>query len=221
MKLLVVDDHPLFREGLRRALDLLGDDVEIHEATNFVEATDFVAANSDLDLILLDLRLPGMQGYSGIDDLRQRAPDVPLVVISAIEDRNTVLESLRHGAIGYIPKSSSTDVLVNALNLVLAGGKYLPPVVASDDAQGALGNEAQGPSGDAALAALTRRQRDVLALVGRGKSNKDIATSLGLAEGTVKIHVTAILKTLKLTNRTQAAMAAAQMGLITDELPEP
>ena len=221
MKLLIVDDHPLFREGLCRALELLGGDVEIHEATNFEEATDFVGAHADLDLILLDLRLPGMQGYSGIDILRERVPDIPVVVVSAIEDRNTVLESLRHGAIGYIPKSSSTDVLVNALNLVLAGGKYLPPIVAGNDEPGALHEEAQQPPPDAALAALTPRQRDVLALIGRGKSNKDIAASLGLAEGTVKIHVTAILKVLKATNRTQAAMAAARMGLVRDELPDP
>ncbi len=218
MKLLVVDDHPLFREGLRHVLRLLENQVDIEEATNFDEAVKAVVGRHDLDLILLDLLLPGMKGYDGMRTLRESAPDVPIVVISAVEEREAVLESFRHGAIGYIPKSSTSEVMLSALKLVLAGGKYLPPVIAGESLAPETAPASGAMYGAAALAdapELTRRQREVLELIGEGRSNKEIAESLGLAEGTVKIHVTAILKALKATNRTQAAMVAAQLGLVS------
>jgi DNA-binding NarL/FixJ family response regulator len=213
MKLLVVDDHPLFREGLRSVLDALGSDVKVAEARDFSEALAALQPGADFDLILLDLRIPGMDDISGIKQLRDRAPDVPVVVVSALEDRRVVAEAFQHGAIGYIPKTSNSEVMINALKLVLAGGKYLPSIMA-----GAYDTGLGTGSGDGArqpdAPRLTRRQRDVLALIGHGKSNKEIADTLGLAEGTVKIHVTAILKALKASNRTQAAIAAANMGLV-------
>lgn len=213
MKLLVVDDHPLFREGMRNVLDALGSDVQVTEARDFGEALAALHPGADFDLILLDLRIPGMEDSSGIKQLRDRAPDVPVVVISALEDRRVVADAFQHGAIGYIPKTSNSEVMINALKLVLAGGKYLPPIMAGayDTGLGTGALEAAKPSD---TPRLTRRQRDVLALIGHGKSNKEIADSLGLAEGTVKIHVTAILKALKASNRTQAAIAAANMGLV-------
>ncbi|MGE5145473.1 MAG: response regulator, partial [Candidatus Eiseniibacteriota bacterium] len=211
MKLLVVDDHPLFREGLRNVIDALGSDVQVTEARDFSEALSALQPGADFDLILLDLKIPGMADSSGIKQLRDRAPDVPVVVVSALEDRRVVAEAFQHGAIGYIPKTSNSEVMINALKLVLAGGKYLPPIMA-----GAYDTGLGTGSGDGAKPTdaprLTRRQRDVLALIGHGKSNKEIADTLGLAEGTVKIHVTAILKALKASNRTQAAIAAANMG---------
>ena len=213
MKLLIVDDHPLFREGMRSVLDALGTDVQVTEARDFGEALNALQPGADFDLILLDLRIPGMENTTGIKQLRDRAPDVPVVVVSAMEDRRVVAEAFQHGAIGYIPKTSNSEVMINALKLVLAGGKYLPPIMAGayDTGLGTGGGDAAKPA-DAPR--LTRRQRDVLALIGHGKSNKEIADTLGLAEGTVKIHVTAILKALKASNRTQAAIAAANMGLV-------
>ena len=213
MKLLVVDDHPLFREGLRNVVDALGSDVQVTEARDFSEALSALQPGADFDLILLDLRIPGMEDSAGIKQLRDRAPDVPVVVVSALEDRRVVAEAFQHGAIGYIPKTSNSEVMINALKLVLAGGKYLPPIMAGAYDTG-LGTGAADGGKPADAPRLTRRQRDVLALIGHGKSNKEIADSLGLAEGTVKIHVTAILKALKASNRTQAAIAAANMGLV-------
>ena len=214
MKLLVVDDHPLFREGMRNILDALGTDVQVTEARDFGEALSALHPGADFDLILLDLRIPGMEDSSGIKQLRDRAPDVPVVVISALEDRRVVADAFQHGAIGYIPKTSNSEVMVNALKLVLAGGKYLPPLMAGAYDTG-LGTRTEDVAKEASdTPRLTRRQRDVLALIGHGKSNKEIADALGLAEGTVKIHVTAILKALKASNRTQAAIAAANMGLV-------
>lgn len=213
MKLLVVDDHPLFREGLRNVLDALGNDVQVTEARDFSEALSALQPGADFDLILLDLRIPGMEDSSGIKQLRDRAPDVPVVVVSALEDRRVVSEAFQHGAIGYIPKTSNSEVMINALKLVLAGGKYLPPIMAGAYDTG-LGTGAADAAKTSDQPRLTRRQRDVLALIGHGKSNKEIADTLGLAEGTVKIHVTAILKALKASNRTQAAIAAANMGLV-------
>jgi len=213
MKLLVVDDHPLFREGLRTVLDALGSDVKVTEARDFSEALSALQPGADFDLILLDLRIPGMDDISGIKQLRDRAPDVPVVVVSAVEDRRVVAEAFQHGAIGYIPKTSNSEVMINALKLVLAGGKYLPPIMAGAYDTG-LGTGTADGTRPSDMPRLTRRQRDVLALIGHGKSNKEIADTLGLAEGTVKIHVTAILKALKASNRTQAAIAAANMGLV-------
>jgi DNA-binding NarL/FixJ family response regulator len=213
MKLLVVDDHPLFREGLRNVVDALGSDVQVTEARDFSEALSALQPGADFDLILLDLKIPGMPDSSGIKQLRDRAPDVPVVVVSALEDRRVVAEAFQHGAIGYIPKTSNSEVMINALKLVLAGGKYLPPIMAGAYDTG-LGTGAGDGGKPSDAPRLTRRQRDVLALIGHGKSNKEIADSLGLAEGTVKIHVTAILKALKASNRTQAAIAAANMGLV-------
>ncbi|HVO15826.1 MAG TPA: response regulator transcription factor [Alphaproteobacteria bacterium] len=213
MKLLVVDDHPLFREGLRSVLDALGSDVKVTEARDFSEALTALQPGADFDLILLDLRIPGMDDISGIKQLRDRAPDVPVVVVSALEDRRVVAEAFQHGAIGYIPKTSNSEVMINALKLVLAGGKYLPPIMAGAYDTGLGTGSGDGAKGSD-MPRLTRRQRDVLALIGHGKSNKEIADTLGLAEGTVKIHVTAILKALKASNRTQAAIAAANMGLV-------
>jgi DNA-binding NarL/FixJ family response regulator len=213
MKLLVVDDHPLFREGLRSVLDALGSDVKVTEARDFSEALTALQPGADFDLILLDLRIPGMDDISGIEQLRDRAPDVPVVVVSALEDRRVVAEAFQHGAIGYIPKTSNSEVMINALKLVLAGGKYLPPIMAGAYDTGLGTGSGDGAKGSD-MPRLTRRQRDVLALIGHGKSNKEIADTLGLAEGTVKIHVTAILKALKASNRTQAAIAAANMGLV-------
>jgi DNA-binding NarL/FixJ family response regulator len=213
LKIMIIDDHPLFRQGLSHVLKGLGD-VEIVEAQSFKEAMAQVSDADEFDLILADLCLPLEDGFAGVTQLRESLNDVPLVVISVLEDREDVIKALDCGARGYIPKSCNSDVMLSAVRLVLAGGVYLPPALIADPASGAFRrrgiSEARRSSSGHPIASLTPRQLDVLALLGRGKSNREIAYDLGLAEGTVKVHVTAILKALGVKNRTQAVLIASE-----------
>ena len=208
MRILIGDDHMLFREGLRRLLEQLGPDVEFVDASTFDEVRDLVASGVLFDLVLIDLQMPGWPGFSGIEQLCQMAGDAPVVVISASESQADVRAALDNGACGYIPKSSSVKIMLSALHLVLAGGIYLPPSVISADTAAATAVETEAPRGSHAL---TQRQWEVLNCLREGKSNKQIAYELGLSEGTVKIHVTAIFKTLGVKNRTQAVIVAAEL----------
>jgi DNA-binding NarL/FixJ family response regulator len=209
MKVLIADDHQLFREGLHFVLrDVAGQAPTIVEAADFVEAIEAVRRERDFDLVLMDLGMPGMGWEEGLRGLREVLPEgVPVVILSASDDQRMVRQAVAAGASGFVPKSSSSRVMLSALQLVMSGGVYLPAAMlepATDPVPGAL------PAG---ASFLTPRQRDVLALLGEGKSNKEIARVLKLAEGTVKLHVTAILKALNVNNRTRAVVAANQMGL--------
>lgn len=212
MKILVADDHALFREGMRYVLAGLGSNVEILEARDGSEALALVAGRPDLDLVLLDLAMPGMDGFTGLRALRTRIPAVPVVILAASEDSADVRLALNGGAMGFIPKSSTSSVMLSALRLVLSGGVYLPPAFLEKSSRRGT-TESGAPSLDAL--GLTARQQDVLKLLGQGQSNKEIAQALGLAEGTVKLHVSAILKALDVDNRTQAVIAAARLLGIT------
>ena len=167
------------------------------------------------DLVILDLVMPGMESVTSIDRLRKQSPDVPLVMCSAFERAADAREALRLGAAGYIPKSSPKPVIMKALELILSGGTYFPPELLSGEAFERMPAE---PGGLRAASIgqldvkLTRRQRDVLQLMSEGRSNRQIAGALGLAEGTVKVHVAAVLKALNVTNRTQAVLAATRTG---------
>jgi DNA-binding NarL/FixJ family response regulator len=209
MRILIGDDHMLFREGLRRLLEQLSADAVFTDASTFDEVRDRVDAGETFDLILIDLQMPGWPGFSGIEQLCQAAGDTPVVVISASESQSDVRAALDHGASGYIPKSSSVKIMLSALHLVLAGGIYLPPSVISADTAAAAQVEIEAPRNGAHL--LTQRQWEVLNCLREGKSNKQIAYELGLSEGTVKIHVTAIFKTLGVKNRTQAVIVASEL----------
>ncbi len=209
MRILIGDDHMLFREGLRRLLEQLGADNTFVDASTFSEVRDMVDQGEVFDLILIDLQMPGWPGFSGIEHLCQTAADTPVVVISASESQADVRAALDHGASGYIPKSSSVKIMLSALHLVLAGGIYLPPSVISADTAAAAQPEADAARSGAHL--LTQRQWEVLNCLREGKSNKQIAYELGLSEGTVKIHVTAIFKTLGVKNRTQAVIVASEL----------
>ena len=214
MRILVADDHALFREGLRYILKDLSEDVEIVEAETFDEAVKAAETAREIDVILLDLSMPGMSGLSTVREMKNRFPDMRLVVLSASEERADVRQALRFGAKGYIPKSSSRDVMVSALRLVLSGGTYLPPFLLeteaeADSASSHGGHDLNGGNHDG----LTPRQLEVLRCLAEGKSNKEIARELGLAEGTVKIHIAGILKALKVSNRTQAVIAAGRLGI--------
>ena len=205
MKLLIADDHALFRAGIRHVLLQLADSVEIVEAHDHAEVCEQLAAHRDLTLLLLDLGMPGMSGPASIDSLTTRYPTVPVVVLSASENPSDMQVALSNGALGFIPKASTPAVMVGALRLVLAGGIYIPPAMVRIKAPAVREVIDVNPE-------LTSRQSAVLAGVLEGKSNKSIATELGLTEATVKAHVTAVFRALKVTNRTQAAIAAGKIN---------
>lgn len=219
MRVLIADDHPLFRDGLRILLQQLGDPVTVIEAGTLADALHLAQGNATtLDLVLADLRMPGASGFDGIKALRAAVPNAPLVVISGYETKRNAEQALEAGAAGFIPKSTSSNVTLNALKLVMLGEVYVPPSLIygpqTEDPEAEIGGPAPAPAVDLSkLAPLTQRQLDVLALIGQGKSNKDIADKLGISEGTVKVHVGAILKVLGATNRTQAALMAIDMGV--------
>ncbi len=221
MKVLVADDHPLLREALGLVLHELDREVVVLDAADGETVMRLVAEHLDLDLVLLDICLPGVNGLELFEALRRSHPALPLVAVSALDDPSIVKAVLAGGAMGYVPKSSPHPVMVNALRLVLAGGRYLPPelmaldLMAPNWASGSVGasNPPARESVSAEALGLTERQRQVLARIAQGKSNKQICRELGLAEATVKIHVTAILKALKVTSRTQAVVIVNQLGL--------
>jgi DNA-binding NarL/FixJ family response regulator len=226
MKILVVDDHALIRDALRRTLQELEADTAIIEASDSRECMQCVAEHSDLDLVLLDLTLPDRDGFAVLTELREHYPSVTVVVMSALQDRDNVVRALDLGAMGFIPKSAQRKVILGALQLVISGGIYIPPQILSpasatpaqspnpmSPAQSApsAADSVDRPAASPADLGLTERQVDVLALMMHGKSNKAICRALDLAEPTVKNHVTAILKALKVTNRTEAVIMVGQM----------
>jgi len=214
-----VDDHPLIPEALATILSVLDHDCTVEGAATLQAALDLASTGPAPDLVLLDLGLPGHKGLSALTAFREAKPAQPVVVISGDATRDRVMAALDIGAMGFIPKTAKKDVLLGALRLVISGGIYVPPEVLHDpyDSDGArpqLANAA--PAGTVRTAAdigLTDRQEQVLALLLRGLPNKLICRELDLAEGTVKIHVSAILKVLGVANRTQAVLAANRIGL--------
>jgi DNA-binding NarL/FixJ family response regulator len=224
MKILIVDDHPLIITALRHVLVDLGEHFEPLEATTCQQALDVLESlEGEVDLILLDLSLPGMYGLQALPTLRERYPHVPVVILSATEDPGVVVKALDEGAMGFIPKTSSNTQLLGALQLVLAGGVYVPEQalmhhVASPHAPTLpLGATSQS----AADLGLTPRQADVLALLLQGKPNKLICRELDLADGTVKVHISAILRVLGVSTRTQAVLVASRLGLQLERMAFP
>ncbi len=224
MKILIVDDHPLIREALRHVLTVLDREVVLLEAQDCAEALAASGENPDPDLILLDLGLPDIDGFDALAQLRERYAGTALVVLSATHTPEIVTRAIDAGAMGFIPKTSSNQLLIDALRRVIAGSVYLPLEVLRQH-QGtpspALRRVAAAGTSGTLLSprdiGLTARQADVLALLVQGKTNKQICRELDLAEGTVKIHMTSILKTLNVSNRTQAVIAVAKLNL---ELPQ-
>jgi DNA-binding NarL/FixJ family response regulator len=213
MKILVVDDHALIREALRGVLKELKDDAEILEAPNARVAKHRIEENPDIELTLLDLNLPDGSGLELLGALRERYPAISVVVLSASDERETVAKALDLGALGFIPKSSPREVMLSAFNLIFAGGIYVPPEILAPRALSRAPTTHVQPSASMSELGLTDRQMDVLLLMMQGKSNKAICRVLDLAEPTVKNHVTAILKALKATNRTEAVIAAGALGI--------
>ncbi|MEO8525630.1 MAG: response regulator transcription factor [Caldimonas sp.] len=210
MKLLIVDDHAILREGLAAMLRQIGPDTEVLQASEGAEGLRMAEQHADLDAVFLDLEMPGGGGMSAIPEFGRRRPELPVIVLSSSEDPRDVRRALALGALGYVPKSSPPRALLSALQLVLSGNIYVPPLMLGPAAATprSTGGDATRPS-----ASLTERQLEVLRLLGKGLSNKEIGRDLGLSEKTVKAHVTAIFKTLNVVNRTQAASAAREADL--------
>jgi len=213
VKALIVDDHPLIQQAMSNVLRGLDPAAEIAVAGDCDRALEIAATGApEPDIVLLDLNLPGLSGIPALKRWRARFPAMPVVVLSALDDRQTVHAAIVAGAAGYIPKSSSNEIMRQALSLVLAGGKYLPPeiVAPAEDSRSAVPRRTSPAS---ARPDLTERQRDVLRLIAKGASNKHICRELGLAERTVKARVSAVLRLLNVASRTQAAIEAVRLGL--------
>ena len=210
MLLLLADDHSLVREGLKHTLAGLSAQVDFVEAATADEVIAALAENAAPDLVLLDLVMPGSNGFELLKHVCNEHPELPVVILSGSADPAQMRKALDIGAAGYVTKSATAEVMLSALQLVLAGGIYVPPdMLKTAPSPASLDRVAVAPSNIAvgrALVDLTARQREVLACLGQGKSNKVIARELGLSENTVKIHVAAILRALGVDNRTQAAL---------------
>lgn len=199
MKVLVADDHSLFREGLQHVLAEFDDTLEMLQAADCKSALDSAAAHPDLDLVLLDLNMPGMNGLDALERFCSRFPALPVVILSASTRRADMRRALDLGAMGFVPKDVTGRQMIQALRLVLEGSVYVPPALVRNP--------------EPQQARLTERQSEVLKLMAQGQSNKEIARALDLAEATVKMHITAIMKLLQVSNRTQAVLAAQRLHI--------
>jgi DNA-binding NarL/FixJ family response regulator len=204
--LLIADDHPLFRGALREAVNGLFDRADIAEAGTFEEVTELLERGGDIDLILLDLRMPGVRGFSGLMYLRAQYPSLPIVVVSANDDPAVIRRCMEFGASGFIPKTLGVDALRHAVAQVLRGEVWTPPDV---DLQ--RDTDTEGAAVIARLSTLTPQQVRVLMMLSGGLLNKQIAYELGVSEATVKAHVSAILQKLGVESRTQAVIAAGKI----------
>ncbi len=213
LNLLVIEDHALVREGLVRVLRQLEAEVTVFEAGDCHSALAVLEKETDLDLVLLDIALPGLDGLACLDLFRSRFPAVPVVVVSAYDDAHTVNRALKHGALGFIPKAYSTEKLVAAVRQVLGGSIHKPEQTMPVNLGAELAPTPAVQEAPASEFGLTERQAEVLGLMTKGKSNRDIANLLGLSEGTVKIHITAIFKALGVSSRTQALVAVSRLGI--------
>jgi len=207
VKTLIVDDHVLIREALHGVLGELYDESVVVEAPDSRGAMRCIDEHPDLELVLLDLYLPDRSGFDVLCEIRDKCPAVSVVMLSVSSNRNDIARALELGAQGFIPKSAPREVMLSAFRLIFSGGVYVPPEMFGHSAPGTP--YAATPAAGAALG-LTQRQMEVLTLMMQGKSNKAICRTLDLAEPTVKNHVTAILRTLKVNNRTEAVVAATE-----------
>lgn len=199
---LIADDHPMFREALHWVVDEIASSYQVKEVPDLSQAKEVIDRLVDVEMIFLDLNMPDMNGFEGLITLRNAAPATPIVVVSASEEAETIREAMVCGASGYIPKSLSKSDMVAAVRSVLEGGVFVPPQAGSDP----------GPSDlEDGIAKLTHQQRVVLQLLVSGQSNKLIAYELGTVESTVKAHVSAILRKLKVHSRTQAVIKASKI----------
>lgn len=207
-RIVIADDHPLFRGALKQAVADIGSDGELLEAGDFETVKSIMSSSSDIDLVLLDLTMPGASGLSGLVALRGIHPDVPIVIVSAHDDGETVRRALELGASGFISKSSPIDTIRTAVQTVLDGGIYAPGGVD-------LGVERDPEMSDliSRIQTLTPQQTRVLSMIAEGLLNKQIAYELGVSEATVKAHVSAVLQKLGVDSRTQAVIKLSRITI--------
>jgi DNA-binding NarL/FixJ family response regulator len=207
-RLVIADDHPLFRGALREAVAGLLANAKIDEAGSFDEAAKLLDSGGDVDLILLDLSMPGVRGFSGLMYLRAQYPSMPVIVVSANDDPAVIRRCMEFGASGFIPKTLGVEEMRAAIQRVLNGGVWTPP-----DVDLGAGHDKEAAELMARLATLTPQQVRVLMMLSEGLLNKQIAYELGVSEATVKAHVSAILQKLGVESRTQAVIAAAKIEI--------
>jgi DNA-binding NarL/FixJ family response regulator len=201
LRIAIADDHPLMRAALASALADVATDVQFLEAANHAATLALIDASPGPDLLLMDLHMPGNDGIAGVREVRERAPHVPLAVVSADDDPAAIRAMLAIGVSGFIPKTDSPAVIASAVRLILAGGVYVPPRLVAHAGTAPAANGISVPG-------LTARQVDVVRLLAHGLSNKAIARELGVSEGTVKVHLLAVFRVLDVRNRTAAVIAA-------------
>ncbi len=205
-RLVIADDHPLFRGALREAVTGLFERMDIAEAGTFNEVAELIERSSDVDLVLLDLTMPGVRGFSGLMYLRAQYPGVPVIVVSANDDPAAIRRCMQFGASGFIPKTLGVEAMRGAISRILGGGVWTPP-----DVDLSAGSDTEIAALMARMATLTPQQVRVLMMLSEGLLNKQIAYQLGVSEATVKAHVSAILQKLGVESRTQAVIAAAKI----------
>ena len=211
---IVADDHPLFRTAIKEALQASQGETTFLEANSFESLQELVSKNQDVDLVLLDLHMPGVSGFAGLVYLCKRYPSVPVVIISANEDPMVIQRALDHGAAGFIPKSSNIKTITSAIGDILMG-EIWAPVSKQSNLPGSNVSELELAE---RMSQLTPQQFRVLMSVSQGLLNKQIAFDMGISEATVKAHVTAIMNKLGVTNRTQAVMAANKLNVMKPEM---
>lgn len=212
MRILLADDHDLLRDTLEVFLQRLDPKVQVLHARSFPDALDQASRATGLDLILLDLRMPGMNGLTGLEVMHRRYPSVPVVLMSGEINRDTVFSALGAGAAGFIPKVMGGKAMLNALQLIMSGERYVPDIVLSSAQPWQDEELTRGGGSNNPLSKLSRRERDVMALLTKGDSNKEIAKELQIEAVTVALHLSSIYRKLGVTNRTQAVKTAMQHG---------
>ena len=222
MKILIADDHELFLQGLEFILQKQYPEAEIVSASSYTDIFTILQKQKDFDLILTDLAMPGAKWLDALKKIHSECPEVPIIIISAVFDRTILQKTFDIGVSGYVSKSFSNNLIISAINLVMAGGMYVPPEVLQMSVQSSPEPmkellESLSDNEEVDNKILTPRQKDVLNYLAEGLPNKEIAYRLGLSEGTVKIHITLLLRALDVTNRLAAVRKAVQMGIIREE----
>jgi two-component system, NarL family, nitrate/nitrite response regulator NarL len=220
MKVLIADDHALLRDGLKPFVSKVEDAVSILESCDY-PSTHEIMATAKPDLVLLDLRMPGMDGTDGVLRLRRAFPEARIVIVTGWVTRSDVIEAMRLGVVGYLPKSLNGTAMLHALRLILCGVPYFPSEVLVADAAPALAAESSQPNERSPLSALTRREYEILTQLVGGASNKEIAKVLGLTEITIKSHLRNVFRKIGATNRTQAVALALREGVKAAVNPPP
>ncbi|WP_252274542.1 response regulator [Pseudomonas subflava] len=210
-KILIADDHPLFREAIHNVISDGFPGSAVMETADLDTTLELTQSNDDLDLILLDLNMPGMHGLNGLINLRNEAPTVPVVIVSAEQDKQIVLQAITYGAVGFITKSSPRAQMTDAIEQILNGNVYLPSDIIRTQKNPTRRSHEEPTIPPELLQALTRKQLLVLERMTKGESNKQIAYNLDIAETTVKAHVSAILRKLNVHNRVQAILSAGDI----------